>query len=73
MALCAWRLKGAALLGLVRTVLRDQDMDSCMCLIGNRQCNSECSRQKEAVGKGNGKGGKGGRGGESRGGDGQSR
>ena len=51
MALCVWRLKGAGLLGMVRTVLRDWDTASCMYVIGNRQYNAKRSGQKEAGGK----------------------
>ena len=51
MGLTAWRLNGGGVLGLVGTVLRDQDTETCMYLIGNRQYNAERSRQKEAAGE----------------------
>ena len=61
MPLSAWRLKRGGILGLVGTVLRDQDAETCMYLIGNRQYNADRSRQKEAARrrKGKGKGGRG--------------
>ena len=63
MALSAWRIKGSGLLGLVGTVMRDEDTDACVYLVGNRQYNAERPPQKEASGKRKGKG-KGSRGNE---------
>ena len=57
-------MKGIGLLELVGTVLRDQDTEACMYLIGNRQYNAERYQQKEAGWKRKGKG-KGGREGDS--------
>ena len=72
MALPDWRMKGTGLLELVGTVLRDDDTEACMYLIGNRQYNAERSRQKEDAGKRKGKG-KGGREGDSNSGSGPCR